>query len=93
MRTVYKYEVPFEDYFMLQLPKEASFLSFAEQKGNLFLWTLVDTEKAITSYNFRLTGTGHPLPQMANLRHIGTCRAPIVDSNVVWHLFLLEGSL
>lgn len=89
MKTVYKFKVPLEDYFTLQLPKEASFLSFAEQTDGLFLWALVDTGKAITSYNFRLAGTGHPLPQMANLRHIGTCHAAL---SLVWHLFLLEGA-
>lgn len=70
MRTVWKYPVPVQDDFALTMPQGATILSVQAQGshavpgqgGQPVLWALVDPDAPITQRQFRLAGTGHPVP-------------------------------
>ncbi len=86
MLTVYKYEIPAEDEFTIDLPAGAQPLSFQEQRGAGCMWALVDPEARTTKRRFRLAGTGHPIEHDAGaLRFVGT--AQFRGGGLVFHLF------
>ena len=44
MLTIFKYPVPIEDHFILELPKNAKILAVQIQRGAPQLWAMVDSE-------------------------------------------------
>lgn len=90
MKQVWKYEIPMEDKFQLDIPFGSQFLSVAMQGEECCLWVLVNPKLHKVSYEFRLAGTGHPIEEIsvcAN-RHIGTVL--MRNDALVFHLFLLR---
>jgi hypothetical protein len=87
MLKVYRYEVPIEDSFTLELPLTGRFLAFQAQGGRPQIWMLVDPEdKRTIEWEFRLIGTGHPIGEPeSNLVYRGTCQ--MREGGLVWHLF------
>lgn len=86
MATVYKYPVPLEGVFQLDLPKGARLLSFQAQRDEACLWALVDPEALSETRSFRLAGTGHPIDMpAARLAFVGT--AQFRGGSLVFHLF------
>lgn len=91
MKRVYKYEVPFEDEFSLNLPKGAQILSFQSQVSASGLqelpviWVLVDPSlKQEETRFFRMAGTGHPIEGDFGA-FIGT--AQFLGARLTFHLF------
>ena len=87
MRKIFKYEIPIEDEFELELPKGAQVLTFQIQYGKPVIWAIIDPEEDISEkINFRLFGTGHPIKKnVIGLSYIGT--AQMANGQLVWHLF------
>jgi len=56
MDTVFKYSVPVEDYFSLDLPKGARIFTVQTQYSEPQLWALVDKEAPLKSEIFDLLG-------------------------------------
>ncbi len=84
--TVYKYEVPADDNFTLEMPAGAQCLSVQAQYEKPFLWALVDPGARKTKRQFRLAGTGHAIAHdSAALRFIGT--AALHGGALIFHLF------
>jgi len=85
MKTIYKYEVPIEDEFSLNLPKGSTFLSLINQRGKPVLYFLVDPEeKTIEKIDFYLAGTGNPiLENIDSYEFLGTFEV----HPFVFHLF------
>jgi len=87
MKSIYKYRIPITDRFSLRLPKDATILSFQTQNGVPVVWAIIDTLEEITEErNFRLLGTGRPIPEDVELNYIGTTQQSI-EPPLVWHLF------
>ena len=83
---IFKYEVPIKNNFVLELPIHCKILSFQAQNENLFIWVLVDTDKALCPRYFCLLGTGHDIDYHPDLmKYIGTVQ--ISNGTLVWHLF------
>ena len=85
MKTIYKYPVSAADEFSLELPIGARVLSVQEQRGEVQLWALIDTEAPKVVYRFALRGTGHPADGLESARFIGTFQ--LRDGLLVFHLF------
>ena len=84
MLSVYKYEIPFSDYFELDLPKGAKVLHFDMQQGIPCLWALVEPGAPTTKRMFRFAGTGHPIDEApAQLKFVNTAQY----RSFVWHVF------
>jgi len=86
MLTVYKYPVPLDDAFGLNLPIGARTLTFAAQGEIGCLWALVDPHAEAETRRFRLAGTGHAINvEPERLAYVGT--ALFRGGALVFHLF------
>jgi len=86
MKSIYKYRIP-STRCSMRLPKDATILSFQTQNGVPVVWAIIDTLEEITEErNFRLLGTGRPIPEDVELNYIGTTQQSI-EPPLVWHLF------
>lgn len=74
MLTIWKYEVPAEDYFELTLPFDAKPLTVQTQHGKPQMWVLLNKDENIyVNRKFRVSGTGHQISEsMEVLQYIGT---------------------
>lgn len=84
MKTVYEYPLQISDEFIIGLPKGAQILKVALQKGEPYLWALVDTEAELESVYIRCAGTGHPIEQQ-NVEYLGS--VIMYDDRFVVHYF------
>ncbi len=88
MRKVFKYDVPVEDVFTLDMPEGAKILSFQTQRDLPMIWALVNPDAPMQSRKFRLAGTGHPIADYDDeLSFVATCQ--MMGGSLVWHLFEL----
>lgn len=83
MRTVWKYDVPDEQAFTLDLPAGAVIRHTDTQDGVRRLWAEVDQlEQELRPRRFAIVGTGHPIPEYAT-EHVDTWQA----GPFIWHLY------
>lgn len=87
MKSVWKYKLPLEEEFTLELSPGAEPLTVQVQGEQICLWALVDPAAAPVATAFRLAGTGHPLDESARWAYIGTCQLAVGAGSVVLHLF------
>lgn len=87
MKRIYKYSIPIESSFTLELPKDARILCFQPQNDELKLWALVEDAGYANPEmirKFQLVGTGAPIRvSPERLNYIGTAQL----DGFVWHLF------
>lgn len=79
---IFKYEIPIEGDFTLQLPKGAKIISFQLQKETPVIWAIVNEQLELETRYFEIVGTGFDF--------ISTCReyiGSIQQDIFVWHLF------
>jgi hypothetical protein len=88
--AVYKYRVEPDDYVDLHLPPGARPVHFGCQRGDWFLWVLVDPSLPPNRRRqFRMAGTGHPIAEPpGRLTHVGT--ATNANQTLVFHLFEIQ---
>lgn len=90
-RYVYRYELPLTWRPQILLPQGARVLSVGPPRDGrvtLDLWALIDpqndTMMGRQARQFRVVGTGHPLPEDAGL-FVGSVTSH--DGQLVWHVF------
>ena len=86
--TIWKFDVPIEDFSEIKMSKGARILSVADQgeEPNIRLWALVDPEAETESKFFRVIGTGNPIyGDTETLKFIGT--VVVEQLGLVWHVF------
>lgn len=87
MKTIYKYPVSIGADNVIVAPVGAQVLRFGHQAGDLYVWALIDTNAdASKQYNFVVTGTGFPMPEV-DIRYIGSTDTP---GGFVWHCFQFQ---
>ena len=85
MKTIWKFELPLEDYVELLLPKGSISLSAQVQDSNLQLWCLCNSEESLRERRvFRIIGTGHFIEE-ENIKFIDTFQ--IMNGDLVFHVF------
>lgn len=83
---IYKYDVPVEDTFFVDMPHGARVLSVAVQNHKPVMWALVNTEHKLDRRTFHVYGTGNSLPEsIRQCQFIGTFQ--LVGGTFVGHLF------
>ena len=87
MFKIYKYAIPIEDNFDLELPVGSKILHIASQRDEGFLWALVDPNVHSVKRHFRLAGTGHSINEHLYMNYIGTFQ--MMNGDLIWHLFEL----
>lgn len=87
MNTVYKYEIPPQKEFELEIPEWAIVLNPALQDGKPIIWVLLDTEDEVVKRKFVFYETGEEIPekQASNLMFLGTLM--FTGDTIVSHLF------
>lgn len=86
MSTVYKYPIVVQDTGHLSAPQGAKPLSFQLQHEGMCLWMEVDPRNAESTYEYRIFGTGHHIPDDYSGEYVGTV---LTSGNaLVWHLYL-----
>jgi len=93
MKTIWKFPIPIEDEFILEMPERAKVLTVQTQENPALanldvgcLWAIVNPEAPKLKYKFRVFGTGNPFPDdHALMEYIGTFQ--MQAGRLVWHLF------
>lgn len=90
MRRVFKYPIPIDDYFTLELPKWSQILRVLVQNDRPVLYAAVPTVDLKEKVDFRLAGTGHPLEdeEFSKLTYIDSFM--MANGALVFHLFRVD---
>lgn len=83
-KVVWKYGIPIEDNFNIDMPYGAKMLYFGLQYDKPRLWVLVNPSERMIKRRFRLAGTGHDINE-EGLIYIGTVK--MMDETLIFHLF------
>lgn len=83
-RTIWKFGIPIEDSFMIEMPRNAHVLTVATQQDGPQMWAYVDPKAARELRRFLLVGTGHDIDVGAG-RYIGTFQ--MQQGTLVFHVF------
>ena len=85
MVTIWKFPIPITDHFEITMPEGSQVLSFQTQKGEPYIWVLVDPSQLPGSKKFRLAGTGHMIEEEGGYKYIGSTQ--MMGGDLIWHLF------
>ena len=88
MRVIYKYPIPIQSTIKSDIPLGGEILKFATQKGEAFIWVLIDPlQQEFETRHFLLIGTGHNITDIEHYdgEYIGTVL--INSDSLVFHLF------
>lgn len=89
MKTIYKYQTPFQDFFTLEMPVGAEILTVQQDEKTNWgcIWALVDTDNEKEERTFELFGTGNEIhvDMGVDRKYIGTYQYQ--RGNFVGHIF------
>lgn len=87
MRTIYKYPIPIQDNFELELPARSEVLCVQVQREQPCIWALVNLEHPPIKRKFLLRGTGHDAAtlELNATSYVGSFQ--LRGGNLVFHLF------
>jgi len=91
-RVIWKFPIPQQDVFSIEVPKGAHLLTLQVQHGVPCLWAMVKPEAEKEIRRFWLIGTGHPIPDDLpgeEMKHLGSCQ--LADGRLIFHLFEIVG--
>ena len=90
MLIIYKYPIPIEDHFTLELPEGSKILTVQTQRDMPQLWAMVDSETEKETRYFRLGKTGYSLGDdyLRIVNYIGTFQ--IENETLAFHLFEIK---
>jgi len=84
--VIYKYELHVGAATAIVMPAGAIVLTVQMQGNRLVMWALLDATLPLTeTRTFRVVGTGHPIPDIAQLHYLGT--AQMHGFGLVWHVY------
>ena len=80
MKKIFKYSLPVQEKFMLELPSGAEIIRVDDVDGKFWLWAIVDPEAANEPRRFECYKTGQPMEtQRDHLKYIGFCKLFIMQ--------------
>lgn len=89
MRTIYKYEVAFNDVNLIDMPADSKIVHVGTTKGDkIFIWAEAPVGEAKETRRFDVVGTGHIILR-SDATHLGTvAMSPNVWGEIfVWHVY------
>jgi len=86
MTSIYKYPFSISNAFTLGLPRGAQILSVQVQDAQPVLWAMVDTEEVVQLREFRVFGTGQPMPDLPRVDFLATIQMDFL----CWHIFVVR---
>ena len=81
---IFKYPLPIKDDAEIQIPRGAQILTVQTQKGEPYIWALVETDAELTTRRLCVRGTGHTFKGNEG-RYIG--RFQLENGTLVFHVF------
>lgn len=84
MKTIHKFPIKITDDQTVIMEVGAEILTVQMQRGEPFLWAIVDTGNELEDRNIEVIGTGHPI-EGTNRKYIGTFQTH--DGQLVFHVF------
>lgn len=88
--VIWKFQVPVQDRFQLDMPVGSTVLSVNQQHGKVCMWASVDTDAETSPRNFALVGTGHVLPSCHDVWRTFIGTVMLHGGDLVFHLFEME---
>jgi hypothetical protein len=88
LKTIHRYRLPITDEHTISMRRGAEILSVARRDGTtdaVDMWALVGDTTDAELRTFRIFGTGHPVPDDANLAFVGTVQ--VHNGQLVFHVF------
>ncbi len=88
MKTIWKFDVPIEGIFEIEMPINAKILHVGVQSGKPEIWAQVDTAEKRDKRHFVMFGTGHEMDKVVenlDLQYLGSFL--IAEDTLVFHLF------
>lgn len=80
MKTIYKYSIPVQEKFTIELPIGATILRVDDVDGLFWLWAIVDPEAAKGSRRIECYKTGQPIETpLEHLKYLGCCKLFIMQ--------------
>lgn len=89
---IFKYRVPINKMFPIDLPEDSIILDFQSQDNELFIWCMIDEDNKIEKRLFSVYTTGEEIEPPINYgyRYIGTAQDKGFSMVFVWHLFEIK---
>lgn len=82
MKAIYKYSLPVQEKYAINLPKGAKIIRVEDVDGLFFLWAIVETDETVEKENryleFYKTGQRINTP-LSDLVMLGTCKLFIMQ--------------
>lgn len=92
MRTIYKYPIPFQEDFQVDLPAGAEVIRVGVVDGFPFIWAVIDTDAPLVSRQFHARKTGSETPAVPeNVRYIGCAAIHIQMELMLYYFEPIEG--
>lgn len=82
MKSIYKYPIPVQEKYAIELPKDAIIIRIEDVDGLFFLWAIVESGEGVqTEFRYlEFYKTGQPIETpIDNLRFLGTCKLFIMQ--------------
>lgn len=85
MNAIYKYPLPVQEKYVIELPKRARIIRCQDVDGLFFLWAIVDTEAELEQRYLEFYKTGQPIETpLDDLVLIGQCRLFIMQELMLY---------
>jgi hypothetical protein len=85
MHEIWKYNLPIEYEFEIEMPDPIFPLTIQRQGMGFFLWAIVNPDAPKLKKKFFCVGMGHPF-EIKNKTYIGT----VQGNSFVWHYFMVH---
>lgn len=80
MKAIYKYSLPVQEKFSIDLPAMAQIIRVEDVAGLFWLWAIVDTEAPMEARHMECYKTGQPIETpLHNLHYLGACKLFIMQ--------------
>lgn len=80
MNKIYKYSLPVQEKYSIELPKGANIIRVEDVDGLFFLWAIVDPDAETEMRHLEFYKTGQPIETpLVDLIFLGTCKLFIMQ--------------
>jgi hypothetical protein len=80
MNKIYKYTLPVQEKYAIDLPKRAQIIRVEDIDGLFYLWAIVNPEAETEKRYLEFYKTGQPIETpLSNLQFLGTCKLFIMQ--------------
>ena len=80
MKVIYKYSLPVQEKFVIELPRDAEIIRVDDVDGLFWLWAIVNPEAEKEPRYIECYKTGQPIEtELGDLKYLGCCKLFIMQ--------------